>query len=416
MEKANYDDAIASFEEMGISPRLKAILSTKEIDSPTRLQQRAILPILQGRNVILKAQSGTGRMAAFVIAALQKVDPRTRECQVLILTPDRGVAVEFWRLLRDLGGAFGIACRTCLDDVDGIVEVEEEVGRVVCGSDTSVTPHVVVGTPDRVLDYIQAGELNSSSLGLLMVADLDIFLRKSLDYALECIFNTLTPSSSRFDSKLQVALYFDLQTPELLHTVDQLTHKQIPNEVVKIFVRKVSINLNHVRHYYLDIDREDWKLDTLCDLFETLTSPQMVVFCNTREKLEWLTHALQSPTSPLYTNNDQNITVGCMHADHTALERAAVMRSYRRGEIRILILATPLVRENIDVTQLPLVVGYDLPLDQEVYLRRCRVSSWQRLVCISFVKGQEEMGLLRDIERSIGSEVLEMPMNIADYV
>ncbi|KAK3809644.1 MAG: P-loop containing nucleoside triphosphate hydrolase protein [Linnemannia elongata] len=434
--QANYDDAIDSFDDMGLSTGLRVTLSSKEIDTPTQVQQRTILPILQGRNVILKAQSGSGRMAAFVIAALQKVDPNTHECQVLILTAERRAAVDVWRLLRDLGGPLGVVCRTCLD-CDGAVgeEGDDEVGRFVGGSETSATPHVIVGTPSRALHHIMTGDLKSGSVNLLMVVDLDTLLHKQLGYPLECIFNTLTPSSSRSDPKLQVALYFDLQTPELLHTTTQLTHRrQHSNEtdeearVVKIFVRKAPINLLHVRHFYLDVDREDWKLETLCDLYDTLVVPQMVVFCNTREKLDWLAHALRSQTSPLYINNtiinhetDVASRVGCMHADLSPIDRARVMKSFRQGDIRILLLATPLTRSDLDVSQLSLVVGYDLPQDQEVYLRRCGVNLSAfyyrpRLVYISFVKGQEEMRLLRDIEAGIGDTISEMPMNVADYL
>ncbi|KAF9272337.1 translation initiation factor eIF4A, partial [Linnemannia elongata] len=436
---ANYDDAIDSFDNMGLSPRLRATLSSKEIETPTQVQQRTILPIIQGRNVILKAQSGTGRMVAFVIAALQKVDPRTCECQVIIVTAERGVALDVWRLLKDLGGPLGVDCRTCLDGDNGTAGEEEEgTSRFVDESDSSATPpHVVVGTPGRVLHHIQAGDLESSSVDLLMVTDLDTLLLKQLGNPLEGIFNALTPSSSRSDPRLQVALYFDLQTPELLHTATQLTHRpQYSNNnddeaarVVKIFVRKVPINLLHVRHFYLDVDREDWKFETICDLYDILVGQQMVVFCNTREKLDQLAHSFQSPTSPLYTNpqvtdHETQVVarVGCMYVDQPSLDRARVMQSFRQGEIRILILATPLTFSDLELAhQVNLVVGYDLPLDQEVHLRRCGVRRWgmsywqQRLVCISFVNGQEEMGLLRDIEAGIGDMISEMPLNIEDY-
>ncbi|KAF9080478.1 Eukaryotic initiation factor 4A-II, partial [Mortierella sp. AD031] len=369
-----------------------------------------------------------------------KVDPSTHECQVLILTAEHGVALDVWRLLSDLGGPLGIVCRTCLDGDDAVGE--GEVGRFVGGSDRSATPpHVIVGTPGRVQHHILAGNLQLSSVDLLMIIDLDTLLLKQPGYPLECIFNTLTPSSSRSDPNLQVALYFDLQTPELLHIATQLTHRpQLSNDdndnnegkerVVKIFVRKVPINLLHARHFYLDVDREDWKFETICDLYEIMIGPQMVVFCNTREKLDWLAHGLQSQTSPLYINAQDTdhetqvvARVGCMYVNQPPLDRARVMQSFRQGEIRILLLATPLTLSDLDVAQyVGLVVGYDLPQDQEVYLRRYGVNRWgmpyrqQSLVYISFVEGQEKMGLLRDIEAGIGDTVLEMPMNIEMYL
>ncbi|KAG0294355.1 Eukaryotic initiation factor 4A-III [Linnemannia gamsii] len=132
------------------------------------------------------------------------------------------------------------------------------------------------------------------------------------------------------------------KTPELLHIADQFTQKQQTDEVVKIFVRKVPIHFLHVRHYYLAVDREEWKFETLCDLYEGRCVPQLVVFCNTREKPEWLTHALESPACPL--NKGVSIEVAGMHADQSAQERAAVTQYFRHGgNIRFLIVATPLV-------------------------------------------------------------------------
>ncbi|KAF9134821.1 translation initiation factor eIF4A [Mortierella sp. 14UC] len=280
--KANYDDTVASFDRMGLSPRLTEALKTRAIDVPTPVQQQAIVPIIEGRNVMVKAQSGTGRMVAFVVAALQKVDLRNDECQVLILTPGRAAALEVLGLLQDLGGSLGVVCRTCLEDEEG--EPEQEV-RMPRGT----TTHIVVATPGRVLSRIQAGGMLSSSMDLLMVADLDTMLLKQLGNTVESIFQLLTPSTSHSDPKLQVALCFDLQTPELVRLAGQLTltrqQEHGGNRVVKIFVRKTPLSLHRSRHYFVDVTREEWKFDTICDLYETYTPPNSQQRCKPSDEV-----------------------------------------------------------------------------------------------------------------------------------
>ncbi|KAG0278538.1 translation initiation factor eIF4A [Linnemannia exigua] len=407
--KANYDHAIGSFGRMGLSPRLTEALKTKTIDTPTPVQQQAICPILKGRNVVVKAESGTGRRVAFAIAALQKIDTRQQECQVVILTPDQAGALEVVESLKDLGGAMGIVSWTYPED-------EEESSRIIWPP----AVHIVVGTPGSVMGHIQALGLSSSSVSLLMITDMDRILLKRLGSAVESIFQLLAPSTSRSNPKLQVALYFDLQTPDLVRITDQLTfthpqrQEQHGGETVRIFVRKSHLSLERVPHYYVDVSREEWKFETLCDLYELLMLPQIVVFCNTRTSQDRLISLLRAPASPLI-----DVPVASLHESLSTSERATVMQTYRRGESRILILSTPLTLKHVDVAQVPLILGYDFPLDQEVYLRRC--GAWpsrfgRRSFFVSFVIGAEEIAVMRGIEEGLGTEVPEMPMNIADLV
>ncbi|KAF9096353.1 translation initiation factor eIF4A [Mortierella sp. AD031] len=395
--EANSDDAFDNFDNMNLTSQLLDALHSKGFDLPLPIQQRAIVPILGGRDVIVKAQRGTGRMSAFAIAALQKIDPEIHQCQVLVLTPDHTAALDILMLLQDLGETLKITSHGCLDDS----EFEEERDQLV-----RTPPHIVVGTPGRSFEHVQSGTLSPASIKLLMLTDLDTMLLKQLGYTIENIFQSLTPSSSRSSPKLQVTLYFDFQTPELLRMADLLTR----TDSDKIFVRKTPLTLDRVNHFYLNVEKEEWKLETLYDLTEVL-SVRMVVFCNTREKQDWLTTTLQSPSAP------SEMTVSFMHSDMTKAKRDAVMKEFRMGLTRILVVATPLVREDLNVAQISLLVGYDLPVDQEVYLRRGgSLGRYGRSgLYLTFVR-TEDMPLMSAIERGLGTEILEMPLNIEDYV
>lgn len=128
---------------------------------------------------------------------------------------------------------------------------------------------------------------------------------------------------------------------------------------VKILVKKEELTLEGIRQFYVQVGKEDWKLDTLCDLYETLTIAQAVIFCNTRRKVDWLTDNMSK----------RDFVVSSMHGDMEQKERDVIMREFRSGSSRILI-TTDLLARGIDVQQVSLVINYDLPSNRENYIHR----------------------------------------------
>jgi translation initiation factor 4A len=151
---------------------------------------------------------------------------------------------------------------------------------------------------------------------------------------------------------------------------------------------------------------QEWKLDTLCDLYETLTITQAVIFCNTRRKVEWLTEKMRS----------RQFTVSAMHGDMEQKERDVIMKEFRSGSSRVLI-TTDLLARGIDVQQVSLVINFDLPLNRENYIHRIgRGGRFGRKgVAINFVTS-EDTRMLREIEQFYNTQVDEMPMNVADLI
>merc|ERR1719265_1967257 len=151
---------------------------------------------------------------------------------------------------------------------------------------------------------------------------------------------------------------------------------------IRILVKKDELTLEGIRQFYVAIDREEWKLDTLCDLYETLTITQAIIYCNTRRKVDMLADEL--------TNRD--FTCSCMHADLDQRERELIMREFRSGSSRVLI-STDLLARGIDVQQVSLVINFDLPASLENYLHRIGRSG-----------------------RFYHTQIEEMPMDIADLL
>merc|ERR1712183_817705 len=171
-------------------------------------------------------------------------------------------------------------------------------------------------------------------------------------------------------------------------------------------VKKEELTLEGIRQFYVSVEREEWKLDTLCDLYETLTITQAVIFSNTRRKVDWLTEKMHG----------RDFTVSAMHGDMDQKERDVIMREFRSGSSRVLI-TTDLLARGIDVRQVSLVINYDLPNNRENYIHRIgRGGRFGRKgVAINFVT-QDDVRILKDIETFYNTTIEAMPMNVADLI
>merc|ERR1712007_195229 len=173
---------------------------------------------------------------------------------------------------------------------------------------------------------------------------------------------------------------------------------------VRILVKKDELTLEGIQQFYVAIDKEDWKLETLCDLYETLTVTQSIIYCNTRRKVDFLESEMSK----------RDFTVSVIHADLDQEARNLVMRQFRSGSSRVLI-STDLLARGIDVQQVSLVINYDLPHKLENYLHRIGRSGrfGRKGAAINFVT-DHDVRCMRDIERHYETQIEELPADIAD--
>merc|ERR1712025_526933 len=203
------------------------------------------------------------------------------------------------------------------------------------------------------------------------------------------------------NSEIQVILLSATMPDEVLEVTTRFMR-----DPVRILVKKEELTLEGIRQFYISVEREEWKLDTLCDLYETLTITQAVIFCNTRRKVDWLTEKM----------HDRDFTVSAMHGDMDQRERDLILSEFRSGSSRVLI-TTDLLARGIDVQQVSLVINYDLPKDRENYIHRIGRSGrfGRKGVAINFIVS-EDVRVLRDIEQFYNTQIEEMPMNVADLI
>jgi len=254
--------------------------------------------------------------------------------------------------------------------------------------------HVVSGTPGRVFDMIRRRNLRTASIKLLILDEADEMLSKGFKEQIYDIYRYLPPAT-------QVVLV----SATLPHEVLEMT-TNFMTDPVRILVKRDELTLEGIKQYFVAVEREEWKFETLCDLYDTLTITQAVIFCNTRQKVDWLTEQMRK----------NNFTVASMHGDMPQEERDAIMTAFRGGEKRVLI-TTDIWARGIDVQQVSLVINYDLPNNRELYIHRIGRSGrfGRKGVAINFVKN-DDIRILRDIEQFYSTQIDEMPMNLADLI
>ncbi|KAI7903364.1 ATP-dependent RNA helicase eIF4A [Cokeromyces recurvatus] len=383
--ESNWDEVIDNFDNMNLKPELLRGVYAYGFERPSAIQQRAIMPVIKGHDVIAQAQSGTGKTATFSISVLQSIDTELKEPQALILAPTRELALQIQKVVMALGDFMGIKSHACI----GGTAIREDIATLQSGV------QVVVGTPGRVLDMIQNRRaFNTKHMKLFVLDEADEMLSRGFKDQIYDIFQLLPETT-------QVVLLSATMPADVLEVT-----KKFMRDPIRILVKRDELTLEGIKQFYIAVDKEDWKLDTLCDLYETVTITQAVIFCNTRRKVDWLTDKLQA----------REFTVSAMHGDMDQAQRDVIMKEFRSGSSRVLI-TTDLLARGIDVQQVSLVINYDLPSNRENYIHRIgRGGRFGRKgVAINFVTN-EDVRTMRDIEQFYNTQIDEMPMNVADLI
>jgi len=381
---SNWDEVCENFDDMNLKEELLRGIYAYGFEKPSAIQQRAIVPCIKGMDVIAQAQSGTGKTATFSIAILEKIDTGLRECQALILAPTRELAQQIQKVVMSLGDYMGAQCHACI----GGTSVREDMRKLDVGQ------HIVVGTPGRVFDMISRKVLRPNDIKQFVLDEADEMLSRGFKDQIYDVFRHL-------NQEIQVILLSATMPAEVLEVTTKFMR-----DPIRILVKKEELTLEGIKQFYISVEREEWKLDTLCDLYETLTITQAVIFANTRRKVDWLTEKM----------HERDFTVSAMHGDMDQKERDVIMREFRSGSSRVLI-TTDLLARGIDVQQVSLVINYDLPTNRENYIHRIgRGGRFGRKgVAINFVT-EEDRRALQDIEKFYNTQIDEMPMNVADLI
>jgi translation initiation factor 4A len=383
-QASNWSVVTKTFDDMDLNESLLRGIYAYGFEMPSAIQQRGIVPVIEGRDIIAQAQSGTGKTATFTIAILQSISMDIADCQALVLAPTRELAQQIQKVMVALGDYLDVNVHACV----GGTAVREDIRILNKGV------NVVIGTPGRCYDMINRGALCLSRLRIFCLDEADEMLGRGFKDQIYDIFQFLPEN-------VQVCLFSATMPLEVLEVTALFMR-----DPIRILVKSDELTLEGIKQFFIAVEREEWKLDTLCDLYETLTITQAIIYCNTRRKVDWLTEKMTT----------RDFTVSAMHGDMDQRERELIMREFRSGSSRVLI-TTDLLARGIDVQQVSLVINYDLPTNRENYIHRIGRSGrfGRKGVAINFLTMQDTR-YLRDIEQFYNTQIEEMPMNIIDLI
>ena len=381
-EVERFDD----FEAMGLDESLLRGIFAYGLERPSAIQQKAIVPAAAGRDVLMHAQSGTGKTAAFSIGLLQRLDTSRAGTQALILSPTRDLAQQTERVLTALGAHHKVTVHASIGGKSG----REDGDALRRG------PHVVTGTPGRVMDNIQRGSLDIRRIDTLVLDEVDVMLDEGFVEAVRDVIQSLPATC-------QVLCVSATYTPAVHDICDKILR-----EPVKIVIAQEDIQLSGIKQFYIDCGSDGAKIDVLLDLYTTLTAAQSIVFVNTRRRAMDLAREMDAADH----------TVSVIHGEMSQQEREATLAEFSQGASRVLI-ATDILARGYDAQQVSMVVNLELPRDRSNYIHRIgRCGRFGRKgVAINLLGGEfsRDAQSIRELEQYYCCDISEMPANVADF-
>jgi ATP-dependent RNA helicase DeaD len=368
---------VTTFKELGLSEPALEALAHLGYASPTPIQEQAIPPLLEGRDVIGQAQTGTGKTAAFGLPMVEYADPSDPSVQALVLTPTRELCIQVTQALRAYGSAKGLSVVA----VFGGAPIRDQATRLK-------DAQIVVGTVGRVMDMISRHHLFLDDARYVILDEADEMLDLGFLEDVEAILK-------RAPMGRQTALFSATVPPEIRRLADTFMH-----DPVEIKVRAATLTIDTVDQYYVEVpDRE--KPDALVRVLKEERPEQAIVFVRTKIGVDRLARRL----------GDAGVRVKTLHGDMTQGQRDGVMIAFKGGRERLLV-ATDVAARGLDITGVSHVVNYDVPNSPDVYVHRIgrtgRAGDSGRAVTIITPKQRRE---LQAIERHAKTEIEEWSAN-----
>ena len=370
------------FEDMGLPDEILRSVFAYGFEKPSEIQKKGIVPIAKGRDLIAQAQSGTGKTGTFTIGSLARVDPNLKQVQVLCMLPTRELAQQVEAVVSALGSHLGIKSYAAM----GKTPVREDIRAIDRGV------QYLVGTPGRIYDLMNRKSFSTEHIKVIVIDEADQMLEDRFREQLQCILGLGFPSTAR------CALFSATMNDDVVEFANKLL-----DNPVRILISPEEVNLQGIRQYRVDLDREDWKFEVLLDLYKNLNITQALIYCNKRQKAEWLAEKMTAAGFP----------ITCIHGDMEVRERMERMKAFRKGETRVLI-STDLLARGIDVQQVSLVINYELPPQMDNYIHRIgRSGRYGRKGTAINLLCPDDTRSMKEIEEYYKIEIKTLPQDLS---
>jgi translation initiation factor 4A len=327
-----------SFDDMELPESVLRGIYSHGFEKPSAIQKKGIVPIKEGRDVLAQAQSGTGKTGTFTIGSLSRIDPSMKRVQVLVLVPVRELAQQIEGVAKALGQHMGVSVYSAT----GGTPLRDDIKAIERGC------QFLVGTPGRIYDLMNRNVLVSEYIRVLIFDEADQMLEDRFKEQVMCILQRGFPVETK------IALFSATMDSDVIEVANQLLR-----DPVKILVNPEDVPLDGIKQYYIPLESEDWKYDVLCDIYQQLNINQALIYCNKRQRAEWLAEKMSTAGFPL----------SFIHGEMDVEERKKRMKDFRNGVVRVMI-STDMLARGIDVQQVSLVINYELPNVKENYIHR----------------------------------------------
>ena len=372
------------FEELNLDAKILRAVTDMGFEAASPIQAKAIPLELEGKDIIGQAQTGTGKTAAFGIPLLEKIDPKNKKLQAVVLCPTRELAIQVAEEIRNLAKYMhGIKVLP----IYGGQEIVKQIRSLKDGV------QVIIGTPGRVMDHMRRKTIKFGQVHTVVLDEADEMLNMGFLEDMETILSELPEERQ--------TVMFSATMPQAIAEIAKKFQKD--PEIVKVV--KKDLTVPKVTQYYYDVKPKN-KLEVMCRLLDMYAPKLSVVFCNTKKQVDELVLALQG----------RGYFAEGLHGDLKQVQRDRVMNGFRKGRTDILV-ATDVAARGIDVDDVEAVFNYDIPQDEEYYVHRIGRTgrAGREGKAFSLVVGKE-VYKLRDIQRYCKTKIVPQPIPSIDDV
>lgn len=376
------------FEGMGLKDEILRGISSYGWELPSNIQQKGIPAIVSKRDVIVQAQSGLGKTGTFSIGMLQRVEEGQGTIQGVIILNTRELADQVYNVIRSIGTWINVNFVKC---VGGTM-----VNRRLTYPDG---PTILIGTPGKINDTL--GKISHERI--LQPLDIKVLIIDEFDKTLEDDF---IPTIREIFRYIGTGTNVVLSSATVNDMVLEVSEKFMRDPII-ISVKNEELSLEGIRHFYVDCTKDEWKFDTIIDIYRSVVVAQSIIFVNSKNKCDYL--------EKKFTDND--FTIKSLHGGMEQRDRDQIMSEFRQGKIRILI-STDLTARGIDVPSINLVINYDMPKENAQYIHRVgRAGRYgKKGFAINLIGGKNEQTQLKSIEEHYRTIIQELPTNFASFM
>lgn len=364
---------MVSFRELGLSEPVLKSIDDMGFEEPTPVQERAIPALLQGRDIIAQALTGTGKTAAFGIPLVERLAIKKRVPQAIVLAPTRELTVQVAEQLNHIGRRRGLL----LVPIYGGQPIERQLRALRHGV------HAIVATPGRLMDHMRRGTINLSTVVMLVLDEADVMLDMGFLDDVEYVMAHLPTD--------RVTALFSATMPEPILKLAR-SYMREP-EIIRLS-RPQALTVPETTQVYYEVPFPR-KFDALCRVLDAKRPDRALVFCATKRMVDEVVERLQG----------RGYLAEGLHGDVSQPVREKVLRAFRDGKSEVLV-ATDVAARGLDIPDVSPVVNFDIPPDPEYYVHRIGRTGrlGRRGEAITFVNPRE-MRELRIIERVTGSRI-----------